>query len=281
VWGSWVTITAATADTDGMEQRTCSRDATHKESRVITAFNHKHIWDGVWVRVKEPTCTETGILAQTCMLNPAHLDSYAIAINQTAHEWGDWALTTPPTDTTAGVETRVCIYNASHTETRDALYYFNVTFDSNGGTPSTIPSIRVEGGNAMGTQFPANPTKTISPNVFIGWYLSTDVTFSGIRYTSITPITANTALKARWGIALIFYYDVSFDTNGGTPASIASIQVEGGNALGTQFPADPSKDGYTFGGWYLSSDTDFSGTQYTSNIIISAVTSLKARWIEL
>ena len=50
-------------------------------------------------------------------------------------------------------------------------------------------------------------------------------------------------------------YSVSFDTNGGVPATIAPIEnVNCGDAIVK--PADPTKEGYTFGGWAEKSDPD-------------------------
>ena len=153
--------------------------------------------------------------------------------------------------------------------------YWTVTFNTDGGTPATINSIQVIRGQVIGGQFPSDPTKT--GNTFGGWYLASDTGFSGTRYLATTPITADTALKAKW-TAVVEYWTVSFDTDGGTPATINSIQVIRGQSMGSQYPTNPTKSGYSFGGWYLASDTGFSGTQYTSATNITADTALKAKW---
>ena len=45
---------------------------------------------------------------------------------------------------------------------------------------------------------------------------------------------------------------VSFDCNGGTPATIESIEAATGKAYNTYatWPSDPTREGYTFGGWH-------------------------------
>jgi len=43
-------------------------------------------------------------------------------------------------------------------------------------------------------------------------------------------------------------HKVTFDVNGGTPA-IAAVEVEEGKLVAK--PADPTKAGYNFVGWYL------------------------------
>jgi uncharacterized repeat protein (TIGR02543 family) len=76
-----------------------------------------------------------------------------------------------------------------------------------------------------------------------------------------TPITGNK-------------FTVSFNSNGGS--SVSSREVNE-NALVTK-PADPTKDGHTFAGWYkeagLNNAWNFSSDRVTSNI------TLYARWVE-
>jgi uncharacterized repeat protein (TIGR02543 family) len=72
-------------------------------------------------------------------------------------------------------------------------------------------------------------------------------------------------------------YTVTFDTNGGTP-NIDSIKVVENTTAGDAWPANPTKSGYTFSGWYETSDTSFTGTVYDSATAISKNTDLIARW---
>ena len=68
-------------------------------------------------------------------------------------------------------------------------------------------------------------------------------------------------------------YTVTFNTNGGT--EVASQKIESGKTA-TE-PTAPTKDGFTFGGWYTDSDftTAFSfSTEITANI------TLYAKWID-
>lgn len=64
---------------------------------------------------------------------------------------------------------------------------------------------------------------------------------------------------------------VQFETNGGT--AIDAIDVEDGATLA--FPADPVKDGYAFGGWYL--DEGLS-EQVPENHTITTNLTLYAKW---
>jgi arabinoxylan arabinofuranohydrolase len=65
---------------------------------------------------------------------------------------------------------------------------------------------------------------------------------------------------------------VTFDSNGGVPSGIAPITVDNGKAAGSAWPADPSKLGYTFDGWYSGE------TLYTAQTVIKGDTALTAKW---
>ena len=70
-------------------------------------------------------------------------------------------------------------------------------------------------------------------------------------------------------------YTVAFETNGGS--SVASVSVKNGRTLAK--PADPTKDGYVFIGWYKSAD--LTGNKFTFNgEKIKGDVTLYARWIE-
>lgn len=70
-------------------------------------------------------------------------------------------------------------------------------------------------------------------------------------------------------------YTVAFETNGGS--SVASVSVKNGRTLAK--PADPTKDGYVFIGWYKSAD--LTGNKFTFNgEKIKGEVTLYARWIE-
>ncbi|MCL2183289.1 MAG: fibro-slime domain-containing protein [Chitinispirillia bacterium] len=68
---------------------------------------------------------------------------------------------------------------------------FTVTFDVNGGTPSTILPIEVDSGTAPGAKFPASPTRW--GYAFLGW-LDPQM----VRYDSAKVIIRDVNLKAAW-----------------------------------------------------------------------------------
>lgn len=79
--------------------------------------------------------------------------------------------------------------------------------------------------------------------------------------TKFTVVNANTST-----------YTVTFDANGGG-CSTQNATVTGGSAIGS-LPT-PTREGYTFVGWYTAAD---GGTQITSSTKISANTTVYAVW---
>ena len=137
---------------------------------------------------------------------------------------------------------------------------YTVTFETNGGTH--IDEIEVNHG--LTVTKPTDPTK--EGYTFDGWYL--DETLNTL-FDFETIITENITLYAKWNIN---EYTVTFNSNGGS--EVASIAVNHG--LAVTKPTDPTKEGYTFGGWYTDEECinifDFS-TSITENI------TLYAKWI--
>ena len=65
-------------------------------------------------------------------------------------------------------------------------------------------------------------------------------------------------------------YTVTFDTDGGNAIQPVVI-IDGA----FEMPANPTKEGYTFAGWYYA-----DGTQYKDGDFIQENTTLYARWTE-
>lgn len=69
-------------------------------------------------------------------------------------------------------------------------------------------------------------------------------------------------------------YTVSFETNGGT--QISSVEVEDGKTVSA--PQAPTKEGYTFGGWYQDSGLT---TPFSFSTTITGDLTLYAKWNEV
>ncbi|NLL52867.1 MAG: helix-turn-helix domain-containing protein, partial [Peptococcaceae bacterium] len=80
-------------------------------------------------------------------------------------------------------------------------------------------------------------------------------------------VTATPTAPAQTTHTVKFYSDGSL---------YASITVIGGSALGANWPTNPTKSGYNFGGWFTGQNG--AGTQYTNTTIITADVDLHAKW---
>jgi len=146
---------------------------------------------------------------------------------------------------------------------------WTVSFDPNGG--STVSDVEVMDGNAIA----AEPKPTRTGYTFLGWYLDDKL------FDFDTTITKNMTLTAKWekqstqdsGNEVVkpekpvtVTYTVSFDSNSGS--TVKSQTVTKNSTV--KEPTEPTRDGYTFLGWYNGTRKfDFS-TKITSNITLTA-----------
>jgi len=141
-----------------------------------------------------------------------------------------------------------------------------VTFDGNGGTPTTQYR-DVQGGLTVGAAMPADPTRT--GYVFAGWFTETS---GGTEFTLTTPVNEDITVYARWTANA--NVRVIFDGNGGTPTT-QYRDVQSGLTVGTAMPADPTRTGYVFAGWYTATE---GGTAFTSTTVVTENMTVYARW---
>ena len=81
-WGEWEVTTPATCEEAGVETRTCTRDASHKETREIAALGHD--W-GEWTVTKEATETEAGEKERVCQNDNSHKETQPIPARGADH----------------------------------------------------------------------------------------------------------------------------------------------------------------------------------------------------
>ena len=147
--------------------------------------------------------------------------------------------------------------------TQNTTTKYTVKFNTNGG--SSVSSQKVEDGKTASK--PSDPIK--KGYSFIGWYSDEAC---NTAYDFATAITGNITIYAKWSIES---YTVAFDVKGGKE-TIDDQTVEYNGTITR--PNNPTKDGYTFGGWYTSS------SYYTEYVFTSKVTrsfTLYAKWNEI
>ncbi len=198
----------------------------------------------------------------------------AVSNQSVAH--GEKASEPTPAPTKAGYTFGGWYTDAGRTQ----IYDFNsviteaVTIYAKWNAQTYTVSFEVDGGSAVSNQSVAHGEKASLPTqaptkagyTFEGWY--TDVTHTDI-YDFNKEITANTTIYAKWKP---LKYTVSFEVDGGSAVSDQSI-AHGGKATMPQ--VEPTKAGYTFGGWY----TDAGYTQtYDFNSNITGNITIYAKW---
>ena len=113
---------------------------------------------------------------------------------------------------------------------------------------------------------PKDPTKT--GYTFGGWYTDEACTNA---YDFSQPVTKDMTLYAKWTINT---YTVSFDSLCGSPVDVETADYE----TAVTKPEDPTKTGYTFGGWY----TDEACTKaYDFATPVTGDRILYAKWNEI
>jgi uncharacterized repeat protein (TIGR02543 family) len=134
---------------------------------------------------------------------------------------------------------------------------YPVTFDTRGGSVVDGQTVLH---NATATRPQADPTRT--GYAFAGWFTAPD---GNQAWSFSTPITQATTIYAHWTANL---YPVVFDSQGGTSVVTQNVAHD---ATATR-PADPTRTGYTFDGWFLD------GASYVFSTPVTGPVTLVAHW---
>ena len=134
---------------------------------------------------------------------------------------------------------------------------FTVTFRYENGT--TDQKIPVNWGQAVAA--PETPAK--EGYVFVEWRQEG----SESAYDFQTPVKENLTLVAHWEKAIV---TVIFDPQNGGSGTTEVKVPHGGMVSAEQVPADPTKEGHTFDGWYLGEAPFDLNTPVTTDITLVA-----------
>ncbi|MDO9628602.1 MAG: InlB B-repeat-containing protein, partial [Acholeplasmataceae bacterium] len=147
----------------------------------------------------------------------------------------------------------------------EALPLFDVTFNVDGG--SAVALIQVYQNDKI-TE-PTAPTK--DGYTFEGWYKEAE--FTTLWNFGTDLVTANTTLFAKWEAIPSVTYTVSFEENGGS--AVADLLLVGEGTTITA-PTAPTKDGYTFEGWYK--EAELTNLWIFASDLVTANITLYAKW---
>lgn len=138
---------------------------------------------------------------------------------------------------------------------------YTITFDTDGG--SLIDEVKVSNGEKVTK--PSDPIK--EGYTFDGWYIGE------VKYDFSKEVTSDLTLKAKWSLieednkedeVKTTTYKVTLDIDGVK----TTIKVKENNTLAV--PATPTKEGYTFEGWYLNDEVYNFNSKVTKNITLVA-----------
>ncbi|MFA5675910.1 MAG: InlB B-repeat-containing protein, partial [Christensenellales bacterium] len=140
-----------------------------------------------------------------------------------------------------------------------------VTYVGNGNTGGTVPSSQAYTAPATISGNTGHLTRT--GYLFTGWNTRANGSGTGYAAGDIYSLGANLTLYAQWERIL---FTVNFDSQGGggVPSAIAGC----GDTITA--PADPTKEGWNFGGWYRESGClnvwNFAADTVNENITLYA-----------
>ena len=161
----------------------------------------------------------------------------------------------------------------------DAKQY-TIIFNVNGGDELLANTKTVNYGETFGGTYSTMPVPTREGYTFEGWYTGVD-TNGNVTGTRVSDSTVaddtyadssdNINLYADWKV---IKYTVTFDAAGGRLASTsdAQRQIDYGQVYGT-LPADPSKEGHIFDGWFKQ-----DGTQILATTPVTTTHTVYAHW---
>lgn len=152
----------------------------------------------------------------------------------------------------------------SDTDTNQPIYLRSylkkkrtVTYNANGGTGSMTDTKTGEPVTAS--------TFTRKGYRFVGWNTRADGTGQSVNAGDVASFTTDTTLYAQWQVAS---HTVTFDTNGGNAITPQSVGDKGK----AKEPTAPTRDSWTFAGWYLN------GVKYDFTTPVTQDITLKAGW---
>jgi uncharacterized protein (TIGR02145 family)/uncharacterized repeat protein (TIGR02543 family) len=137
-----------------------------------------------------------------------------------------------------------------------------ITFNAEGGAVSPSNGATGEDGKLA-----ALPTPTKEGYTFDGWFTAAT---GGTKVELSTVFPADATIYARW---TLITYTITFDATGGEVTPASAITGEGGKLTLTALPT-PTKEGYTFDGWFTAAT---GGEVVTLNKVYSAAATIHAQ----
>jgi uncharacterized repeat protein (TIGR02543 family) len=151
---------------------------------------------------------------------------------------------------------------------------YTVAFKSNYGSNDTLYTKTVTPpATAIGAaDFPANPDR--NGYTFVSWNTAANGSESG--FTATTTVSGNMTVYAQWTELPSGSYTVTFKLNDGTADVWETKTVTAPATTVTDFPDDPTRNGYTFASWNIQADG--SGEGFTATTVVGGDITVYAQW---
>ena len=150
---------------------------------------------------------------------------------------------------------------------------YSVAFETGVGG-GTLPDVSVMNGKTIAK--PADPVR--EGYIFLGWYA--DAEYQKLYNFESEAVTKDTKIYARWTPTVPGQteYEIGFDLNYEGAESVASIRTIGGKLYNV---TTPQREGYDFGGWWVSPYNDPDKLSYACNAdtVFEENLTLYAKWL--
>ncbi|MBW3092783.1 InlB B-repeat-containing protein [Bifidobacterium sp. 82T10] len=166
----------------------------------------------------------------------------------------------------------------------EATYYL-VMFHRNDGTTGAdeATAMYVKSGEKL-----TAPSLTRDGYRLTGWNTAADG--SGATYDFATGVTGDLTLYAQWKQAWKVTFDLNYEgapaagETGSVPAQMVDVAGDGENVCATEPSPAPTREGYTFEGWYadaeLTTSFVFEGSKDGEPSSVTADITLYAKWVK-
>ncbi len=222
----------------------------NKDSWIIPALNHN--W-GDWTVTTPATCSAVGEQTRVCKNNESHKETQEVAIDASAHNWGDVTYIWEKDNTTVTAK-RVCKNNESHEESETATAEketVEATYEAEGKITYTAVF--------QNEAFAKQTKEEVIPKLVSTEAPATEAPATEAPATE-APATEPPATEAPATEPPV--YTIAFDTKGGSQIEPITLPE------GEKVPKieEPTRDGYVFMGW----DQEIPMTMPRENLTISA-----------
>lgn len=155
-----------------------------------------------------------------------------------------------------------------------------ISFNANGGSGTAPEAIFVPYGCTF-----VYPTTTLTKDgsTFIGWAASSAATSGTAAGTTSQAVTADATYYAVWQTDSS-EFTATFKKDAAETQTHAVLTVQSGQSIGSDvsWPGDPTKDGYTFKGWYVEGDTSkLYGKGLINTYEMAANVTFIAQWEQI